>query len=115
MKLFCRIAGGLSRVGAWLAVALMFVLVGHILLEIFLRAFLDSSTYMLDEIGGFIVAAMTFLALGEAIKKGSLIRVNLLLSHLGPKSLKFVEALGLIATFSVIGVSLFLALEKLLP
>ena len=105
MQFFCRIADGLARLGAWLAVTIMLALVLHILLEIVLRTFFGSSTYILDEVGGYAVATMTFLALGQALGRGILIRVNLLTDRLNAFGQKLMETFALGATF---GISLFL-------
>ncbi len=105
MLVFCRLADRLARFGAWLAVAIMLLLVGHILVEIVLRAFFQSSTFVLDEMGAYAVAAMTFLALGQALNQNALIKVSLLTDRLSAFAQKLVETFALLSTFSV---SLFL-------
>ncbi|MFC4352064.1 TRAP transporter small permease subunit [Fodinicurvata halophila] len=72
---------GLSRGAAAIAGALLVAMVLHILLEIVLRAFFSTSTYVLDEFVGYGVAAVTFFSLGYALEHGALIRVNILLSR----------------------------------
>ena len=64
--------------------ALLVLMVLHILLEIVLRSFFASSTFVLDEFVGYGVAAMTFLSLGYALETDSLIRVQLLLGRSAP-------------------------------
>ncbi len=74
-----RLIRSLNLLGAALAaltIASVFVL---IIYEIVLRAFFHSSTYVLDEMVGYGVAASTFLGLGYALSQGSLIRVNILI------------------------------------
>lgn len=72
---------GLSRGAAAIAAILLVGMVLHILLEILLRAFFSTSTYVLDEFVGYGVAAVTFFSLGYALEHGALIRVNILLSR----------------------------------
>jgi TRAP-type C4-dicarboxylate transport system permease small subunit len=80
MKFFQRTVFRISRYAAYLSAAILVGMVGHILLEIILRGFFNTSTYVLDEFVGYGVAAMTFLALGYALEEGSLIRVQILLT-----------------------------------
>jgi TRAP-type C4-dicarboxylate transport system permease small subunit len=70
-----------SRLAAWLSGLILIAMVVHILVEIVLRSFFDTSTYVLDEFIGYGVAAMTFLTLAFALEEGSLIRVNIVLSR----------------------------------
>lgn len=85
MKLFLLTVERLSWAAGVLSAALLVGMVLHILVEIVLRSFFDSSTFVLDEFVGYGVAAMTFLSLGYALNEGALIRVNLLLSRTSGK------------------------------
>ncbi|HRO14685.1 MAG TPA: TRAP transporter small permease [Paracoccus sp. (in: a-proteobacteria)] len=76
---FQRVARFLSTLGSLAAALIMALVTGHVLLEITLRTFFGTSTYVLDEFVGYGVAAMTFLALGRAMSEGALIRVAFLL------------------------------------
>jgi TRAP-type C4-dicarboxylate transport system permease small subunit len=80
MRAFQAAVFRVSRFSAQLAAVGLVYMVAHILYEIVLRSFFDTSTYVLDEFVGYGVAAITFLALGFALEEGSLIRVNLLLT-----------------------------------
>ena len=91
----------LSLFGAWVSAFLLVYMVCHILTEIFFRTVLDSSTYSLDEFVGYAVAAMTFLSLGHAFQRKSLIRVNILTNAIQGKLFQFVEVLCIIFTFSI--------------
>ena len=79
MKFFQDIVFKTSKLAAYLSAVILVFMVCHILVEIVLRSFFDSSTFVLDEFVGYGVAAMTFLALGYSLEEGSLIRVNILL------------------------------------
>lgn len=82
---FSQRLNGLGAILAALVIASMFAL---ILYEITLRAVFSSSTYVLDEMVGYGVAASTFLGLGYALEKGSIIRVNLVISMIKNRTLR---------------------------
>lgn len=81
MNHLIRAVERLSWAAGVLSAVLLVGMVLHILVEIVLRSFFASSTFVLDEFVGYGVAAMTFLSLGYALNEGALIRVNLLLSR----------------------------------
>ena len=72
-----KFAERLSLFGAWISAFLLVYMVCHILVEIFFRTILDSSTYSLDEFVGYAVASMTFLSLGHAFQRKNLIGIFL--------------------------------------
>lgn len=86
-KTMTRIANGAAAIAATILV----LMIGHILLEIILRSFFDTSTYVLDEFVGYAVASMTFLTLAYALRDGTLIRVNLLLGRLSGSPRRWIE------------------------
>ena len=102
----------LYNAAAWLAVITMFMMVAHILIEIVLRSFFATSTYVLDEFVGYGVAAVTFLALGRAVQTDDLIRVSLV-GVLPSKRLQLAfEAFSLISAFVICsGLGYFIALS----
>jgi len=81
MDRLIRAVERLSHAAGVLSAILLIGMVLHILLEIVLRSFFSSSTFVLDEFVGYGVAAMTFLSLGYALNEGALIRVNILLAR----------------------------------
>jgi TRAP-type C4-dicarboxylate transport system permease small subunit len=85
--------------------ALLALMVLHILLEISLRSFFATSTFVLDEFVGYGVAAMTFLTLGYALEKDALIRVQLVLTGSPAPVRRGLEILGAGLTLAL---SLFL-------
>lgn len=101
MTLLLRSVARLSLLAGQLSAVLLVAMVLHILFEIVLRSFFDSSTFVLDEFIGYGVAAMTFLSLGYALNEGALIRVNILLGRtrgrprLGLELFSVVVTLGL--------------------
>lgn len=88
MRQFLSLVDLLTRAGAIMAAVIVAAMVGHILLEIVLRAVFDSSTYVLDEFVGYGVAASTFLGLGYTLEQGGLIRVNILLARIRSRALR---------------------------
>ena len=83
----------IARAAAVVAGVLLLYMVGHIMLDIILRTFFATSTFVVTEFVGYAVAGMTFLALAYALEEGALIRVNILLYRLGPKARRVVEIL----------------------
>ncbi|HSA80741.1 MAG TPA: TRAP transporter small permease [Geminicoccaceae bacterium] len=81
MRAFQAAVRRLSKGAAVISAALLVLMVLHILLEITLRSFFATSTFVLDEFVGYGVAAMTFLTLGYALEKDALIRVQLALTR----------------------------------
>lgn len=98
-----RLARGLSVAGAIGAAAGVMLIVGIILLEIVLRTFFASSTFMSDELVGYLVAAVGFLPLGYAFADGAVLRVNLLLSWTEDKP-GLRSAIELVCVAAAIGV-----------
>lgn len=95
-----------SRLGGRVSAAILVAMVAHIILEIVLRGFFRTSTFVLDEYVGYGVAAMTFLSLAYAFEEGSLIRVNLVLVRLRGRLRRIVECFCVVAT---LGVTVFVA------
>ena len=109
MKMFQDIVFFISRTGAVLAGVIIVYMVCHILLEIFVRSAFATSTFSLDELIGYSVAACAYLGLGYTLEKGGLIRVNLVLSKMNPLSgaRKFIEVLCCIGTLIAMGLPLW--------
>ena len=90
----------LSRTANWLAVLALVAMFVHIVLEIVLRNFFDTSTFVLDEFVGYAVSALTFLALGEAFRSGALIQVTLVRDLLGARGKFVLNVFGHLAALS---------------
>lgn len=62
----------------------------------------------MNELVGYGVAAMTFVALGHSLERGTLIRMNLLLLALGPRSAirRALEILSVLFALSAAGIAL---------
>ena len=105
IQYFHRFARGLSLAGAYAAALFIVFITSIILLEIILRTFFSSSTYMMDELVGYSVAASAFLALGYTFEQREMIRITLILSILEkrPALRMLIEILCVIATLAIIG------------
>ena len=71
-----------ARAGALVAALAVSAACAHILLEVVLRAFFQTSTFVVDEVVGYEVGAAIFLAMGHTYRSGALIRVGLLIETL---------------------------------
>ena len=80
MALFHRFARILSDIGMAASVAVIIAMTLLILTEVVLRTYFASSTYVMDELIGYGIAATSFLALGQSLAKGTLLRMNLLIA-----------------------------------
>lgn len=104
MALLHRVAHFLSNIGVALSVVVLLGMVGLTLAKIVARNIFGTSTFIMNELVGYGVAAMTMIALGHSLEKGSLIRMNLLLLALRPDGLArrileiFAALLALLAT-----------------
>ncbi|GGH44864.1 TRAP transporter small permease subunit [Frigidibacter albus] len=103
MNTFQTAAFGLSRFCAALAALMIVAMTLHILIEIVLRSFFATSTFVLDEMVGYCIAAATFLSLGYAFEHSSLVRVGLLVDRLSGRPRRALEAFCALATLAVMG------------
>lgn len=97
MTILQRSASMLSSVAALMAGLLLIAMVTHTILEMILRAFFNTSTFVLDEFVGYEVAALTMLGLGHALNTGGLIRVNLLTRLLSSQGQRWIEIVSVTA------------------
>ena len=102
VALFERFMRIINQVSGALAGLLIVYMVGHILLEIVLRLF-SESTFVLDEFIGYAVATMTFLGLGYALSQDGLIRVTILLDHVPKPVAHGLDILTTLATLGAFG------------
>lgn len=103
LLLIDRVATTLNRIAGGLAAIILVYIFLHIIVEIVLRSFFNSSTFVLDEFVGYAVAAMTFLSLGYALNSGSLIRVDLMVGRLAGRPRRWAELFCLAVSFGISG------------
>lgn len=81
----------LARMGGGIAAAIMLFMTAHMLLEIILRNFFGTSTFVVDEFVGYGTLAMTFFALAYTLNHGGMIRVEAVSRKLKGRAMKSVE------------------------
>lgn len=91
-----------SRASAVLASVLLVYICAHTVVEILLRGLFGASTLMLDELGGYALAAITFLGLPHTFRTGSLLRVQSLRQHLSPRVCRALEIVVIAATLAIV-------------
>ena len=84
VRYFHSFTHGLSMLGVAAAVLILLGMTALILTEVVLRTFFAASTHAADELVGYGIAGLGFLALGHALDRNALIRMNLVISHLRP-------------------------------
>jgi TRAP-type C4-dicarboxylate transport system permease small subunit len=97
----------LSRAGALAAIVILVLSVGIILVEIVLRTLFAMSTLVSTEYVAYGMAAMSFLALGECLDRGGLIRLAMIFSVLPERPRRALEALVCLLTLGAIFVPLW--------
>lgn len=85
MEQIQRIAKAISELGMLVSIIVIVAMTALILTEVVLRTFFASSTYIMDELIGYGVAAASFMALGNSLASGGLIRMNLVIGRLDPE------------------------------
>jgi len=101
MRLLQILMYRLSQIAGIAAGLILTLIVLFILIEILLRTFLSSSTYVLDEFVGYAVGALIFLSLGYTLESGQLIRVNLLLSKVTSRVRRLLEVIAATLTLAL--------------
>ncbi len=91
----------LSRAGAIMSMVILVAMVLLILVEIVLRAAFSRSTFFSVEIVGYGMATMTFLALGQTMREGGLIKVNALTNVLSPFIRRVLGSVVAVVTLTV--------------
>ncbi len=96
-----RILTSVGKAFSWMSALLIVYMLVHIVIEIILRAFFDTSSFVLEEFVGYALGAMIFMALASTHQEGHLIRVSLLTNILGPRGKQIVDTLANGATLFV--------------
>jgi TRAP-type C4-dicarboxylate transport system permease small subunit len=108
MQQFHRITLMISNLGMAVSVVIMVAMVGLVLAEVVARNVFATSTFIMNELVGYGVAAMTVTALGNALENGTLIRMNLLLIALKPHGLarRALEVISIALAMLAVGIAL---------
>jgi TRAP-type C4-dicarboxylate transport system permease small subunit len=108
MPAFYRAAYALSQCAAIVAALALIWMVGHIALEIFLRFFFSTSTYVADEFVGYALAIATIWSLGYALEHDAMIRVDVLTSRLSERAERtFMSACAFVTAALISGLAWF--------
>ncbi len=108
MQVFQNNVYTISRYAAHALAAILCYMVGHFFLENVLRTFFSTSTFVLDEMIGYCVTAMAFLALGYTFEFGAVIRVNLPLARFSDNGIarRVLELVSVCITLFITGVAI---------
>ena len=101
-----RTIAAISRLAAGLSSAILVYVTVHTIAEIALRTLFNRPTNVVVEFAGYGLAAMTYLALSDAMRAGSLVRVNVLL-NLMPTGIR--RALDAFCVLNALLITMFLA------
>jgi len=108
MALIHRIVRGISDLGMVLSVTIMIAMFVLVVAEIVARNVFSTSTFVMNELVGYGVAAMTMLALGHSLERGTVIRMSLLLVSLQQDSLirRLLEIIAVLLGLLAAGIAL---------
>ena len=109
-----RFAMALSRVSNAFAMLALVYMFGHIIVEIVFRNVFSASTFVLDEFVGYAVSIMTFMALGESLRRGAHIRVTLLTGAVPAPVRAALFAFGYASCAAVSGLALWFVGQSVL-
>ncbi|MCF8105141.1 MAG: TRAP transporter small permease [Desulfohalobiaceae bacterium] len=104
----------LAKIAAYFSALILVYMVGHIILEITLRAFFSTSTNVLDEFVAYATVSITFLCLAYTLHQGSLIRVGLVLNWLTGKWRCAFEIFAAVTTLGLTGFVIYYFFTKTL-
>ena len=94
-----------SKLGAGLSSVLMLLIVMLIFLEIILRTFFNTSTFIADEYSGYFFVGLVMMGLSYTFKENGHIRITILTTRI-PKKASFI--LEILSLFIVTAVLVFL-------
>jgi TRAP-type C4-dicarboxylate transport system permease small subunit len=94
----------ISRIASVTSAVILIYVTVHTLLEITLRTLFSVSTAVVVEFAGYGLASMTFLALSDTMRAGTLVRVNVLLNFV-PKGVR--RALDVFCVASTFALTMF--------
>lgn len=95
-----RLAQLLGFAAAAVAAVILAAMASFIIVEIVLRNLFGTSTNVMDELVGYGVGAMTFLAMAHTLRNGAMIRVHLVRSALSDGGRRVLEMICVLLTFA---------------
>ena len=99
---FADLCDRIDKIAVYLSAAELVAMALILVTEVFLRLFVSRSTLIADEIASYMLAFISFMALGHTLRTGNHLRVELITNHLSAAARKVVEIISiLIAIVSV--------------
>jgi len=99
---FADLCDRIDKIAVYLSAAGLVAMALILVTEVFLRLFVSRSTLIADEIASYMLAFISFMALGHTLRTGNHLRVELITNHLSAAARKVVEIISiLIAIVSV--------------
>ncbi|TIH17085.1 TRAP transporter small permease [Marinifilum sp. JC120] len=111
MRAIIRLIEGLSIGGAFLSAAGMLFIVGLVVIEIILRAVLNTSTLVSSEYGGYALVFLILTGLAYTMKEDGLIRINLLTSHFSKKGKRIADVISGLLGAAITGFALYFTVQ----
>lgn len=93
----------LSKVGAYLSALFMVLIVALISVEIVLRTFFKTSTYISSEYSGYLMVAVALAGLSYTLRTDGHIRITILLVKLPPQVQRYLEAAAILMALLITG------------
>lgn len=90
MKKFLQLVDTIAILGGYLSGLFMLLMVSLITLEIFLRAFFNTSTLIADEFSAYFMVWVVFTGLAYTFKEKGHIQINVLTSRIHNPKIKYV-------------------------
>jgi TRAP-type C4-dicarboxylate transport system permease small subunit len=95
MRVIERFAGGLAAASAWIAGAIMLLMMIQISLDVLLKHFLNWPIPMtLETVAAYYMVALVFLPLGQVTRREEHLEVELFTQNLRPRALAAVKLFG---------------------
>ncbi|TNF21373.1 MAG: TRAP transporter small permease [Rhodobacteraceae bacterium] len=102
MALLYLVTYRISQATAVIAALALVLMVGFIAVEITMRFFFSTSTFVQDEFLGYGLSICIIWSLGYTLENGSMIKVNLLSARLSETAQRWLTAIGAAATAVVV-------------
>lgn len=101
----------LSKVGAYLSALFMVLIVVLISVEIVLRTFFKTSTYISSEYSGYLMVAVVLAGLSYTLRTDGHIRITVLLVKLPSQLQRYLEAAAMLLALLITGFICYHALQ----
>ncbi|MFN2355486.1 MAG: TRAP transporter small permease subunit [Desulfopila sp.] len=92
-----------SRVGAYLSALFMVLIVALISVEIVLRTFFKTSTYISSEYSGYLMVAVVLAGLSYTLRTDGHIRITILMVRFPPQVQRYLEAVAIFMALLITG------------